>query len=75
MWNFLSSEVTREQLVGVTCVELSWHEFVLVESTAELECRSNVTCFASTMPLHVDPWCITFQDMFQATVVHAAQWL
>ena len=29
-------EVMREQLVGVTCVELSWHEFVLVKSTAEL---------------------------------------
>ena len=62
------SEVVREQLVGVTCVELSWHEFVLVESTAELECRSNVTCFASTMPLltsslpgqaqDMPPWCL-----------------
>ena len=44
-------EVIREQLVGVICVELSGHEFVLVKSTTELECRSNVTCFASTMPL------------------------
>ena len=25
-------EVMREQLVGVTCVELSWHEFVLAKS-------------------------------------------
>ena len=48
---WLLHEVMREQLVGVTCVDLSWHEFVLVKSAAELECRPDVTCFASTMPL------------------------
>ena len=58
----------REQLVGVMSVELSWHEFVLLKSAEELWCRSDVTCFASTMPLltsslpgkvqDMPPWCL-----------------
>ena len=40
-------EVTREQLVAIKGVELSWHEFKLAKSTEQLWCHSNVTCFAS----------------------------
>ena len=36
---------------------------MLVKSTAELECHSNVTCFASTMPLLTSSLLGQVQDM------------
>ena len=54
----LHIEVIGEQLVGVTCVYLSRHEFMLVESTVK---NSNVDLMSHVLP----PRCLCSSQVYQ----------